>query len=99
MLEKLQGEMFSPHVDTTFRIFFSEESPTEATLIKVEGLQGDTPEGSQRQPFSLVFRCPASLIVDQMVYRVEHDVLEDLDLFLVPIGPDKEGMRYEAVFS
>jgi len=23
----------------------------------------------------------------------------DLDLFLVPIGPDGEGMRYEAIFT
>ncbi len=26
-------------------------------------------------------------------------LLEATDVFLVPLGPDKEGMRYEAVFT
>lgn len=99
MLEKLQGELFSAHIDTTFRVFFSDDASTEAVLIKVEGLHGDTPEESERQPFSLIFRCPKDSVVEQKVYRIEHGVLDAMELFLVPIGPDKEGMLYEAVFS
>jgi hypothetical protein len=52
-----------------------------------------------REQFSLVFREPSGVVLPQMIYRVEHDELGAFELFLVPIGPDAEGMRYEAVFT
>jgi hypothetical protein len=33
------------------------------------------------------------------MYRMEHDVLGALDLFLVPIARDEDGFQYEAVFN
>jgi hypothetical protein len=30
---------------------------------------------------------------------MEHDRMEPIELFLVTIGPDEKGMRYEAVFN
>jgi hypothetical protein len=38
-------------------------------------------------------------LLEQQLFGVEHDVLEPFVLFLVPIGPDDAGMRYEAVFT
>ena len=38
-------------------------------------------------------------VIPQATYRVESHVLEPFDCFLVPIGPDAGGMRYEAVFT
>jgi hypothetical protein len=35
----------------------------------------------------------------QRIYRLQHEELGQLELFLVPIGPDADGMCYEAVFS
>ncbi|MFQ6028489.1 MAG: hypothetical protein ACE5Q6_13435 [Dehalococcoidia bacterium] len=35
----------------------------------------------------------------QGIRRVEHKQMGGLDIFLVAIGPDEHGMRYEAVFS
>jgi hypothetical protein len=37
--------------------------------------------------------------LEQRIYAVHHPALGAFDLFLVPIGPDGEGMRYEAVFT
>jgi hypothetical protein len=33
------------------------------------------------------------------MYLVEHAAMEPFELFLVPIGNDAEGSRYEAVFT
>jgi len=30
---------------------------------------------------------------------VAHDEMGEMDLFLVPLGPGKEGLRWEAVFT
>jgi len=63
----------------------------EAT--EVGGTAGD------RTPFSLIFRTAEEEPLMQRIYRVAHRKLGTMDLFLVPIGTDKEGMRYEAVFT
>ena len=35
----------------------------------------------------------------QLIYSLEHATLGTLEVFLVPVGPDAVGMRYDAVFS
>jgi hypothetical protein len=69
----------------------------EAELISAEAYGGRA--GGSRQPFSIVFRGPSQPVLAQMTYRIEHAVLGSFDLFIVPIGPDEAGMRYEAVFA
>lgn len=97
-LGALRADDFEPHQGTPFRIA-GEGGAIEATLIAVVALRGDTVDQAQRPPFSLTFRCPADMAPVQRIYRLEHDTLDPLELFLVPIGPDGEGMRFEAVFS
>ena len=49
--------------------------------------------------YPLVFRGPRDTLLPQRIYRFEHESIGDLDVFIVPIGPDDEGMLYEAVFN
>lgn len=49
--------------------------------------------------FSLIFVGPASPFYPQRIYRLSHEKLGELELFLVPVGPDANGMLYEAVFN
>lgn len=75
----------------------SEDAPPfEVELIEISESAGGT---ASRAQFSLVFRGGPDLPLRQRIYRVEHDELGALDLFLVPIGPDGVGQRYEAVFT
>ena len=68
------------------------------TLISVDRL--DTGAAvDERDAFSVVFRGDNRPVLEQQIYRISHDTLGNMDLFIVPIGPDHEGMRYEAVFS
>lgn len=73
-----------------------------APLVLAEAIEGTAPggtgpEGQARLQFSLVFAGPLGL--SQGTYRLTHPELGDLDLFLVPIGRDGEGVRYEAAFA
>ncbi|MDA8018208.1 MAG: hypothetical protein MPN21_12245 [Thermoanaerobaculia bacterium] len=52
-----------------------------------------------RKPFSLLFRAPSGAVPQQQIYRLEHDDLGELDLFLVPISADQDSVDCEAVFS
>lgn len=69
----------------------------EATERSEPGAPG--PDGSARQQFTLLFRGPADPQLGQGVWELGHDELAGLALFLVPLGPDAEGPRYESVFA
>ena len=94
-------DAFSRHVGESFVLRPPEEPPVEVELVEARALAAqDTDDGSvRRSPFSLLFRANGASDLPQHTYRLEHAALGDLDLFLVPIGPDAVGMRFEAVFS
>jgi hypothetical protein len=52
-----------------------------------------------RQPFSLIFRGPASPTLPQGIHHLTHSDLGALEIFLVPIDPEGQGSAYEAVFT
>ena len=57
------------------------------------------PPSGGRQLFSLAFRGPRQPVLPQQVYTLTNETLGRLEIFLVPIGPDGAGLRYEAVFG
>lgn len=60
---------------------------------------GKLPSHGERQSFSVIFRSEAGPQLEQQIVRVRHEDFEELDLFLVPLGPAGDGMDYEAVFN
>lgn len=98
-LASLCAADFEPHVRTAFHAPVDGDEGIDLELIEVSGLTGDTPEDSQRQPFSITLRGPKDRVFEQQMCTLEHPGLGNLQLFLVPLGPDDDGMRYEAVFS
>ena len=101
MLEKCTESVFSECKGSTFRIHVQSKAAVEVVLVDVQG-HGAQPSGEEptgRAPFSVVFRGPMDVQLAQGTYTVDHDTLGPLDLFLVPIGPDQAGMRFEAVFN
>jgi hypothetical protein len=99
-LDKLTHLDFSPYLHQTFRMIVGAAEPVELELIEVIVLGRQTaPPGALRRPFSLTFRGPKDLRVPQRIYRLEHEQMGAMELFLVPLGPDAEGMRYEAIFN
>jgi hypothetical protein len=92
MLEDLTIEDFRPLLNQGFRIVPDDAPAFEVELVEVTESPRD-PGG--RPPFSLVFQGGPNPPLEQRIYRVEHDELGELDVFLVPIAVD----RYEAVFT
>ncbi len=98
MLESLTVDTFTPHIGTTFRIVPATGQSIEVELASARAL--DTlARPAARVPFSLLFRGPLTPVLPQHIYRLEHGVLAPMDLFLVPIGPEGDRMRYEAIFT
>lgn len=99
MLENFTIETFSEHLGGTFNIRPDDTGQVDVELISATGLGGSTGEEMPRQPFSIVFRGPGDVLLPQRIYRMQHDKIGSFELFLVPIGPDEKGLRYEAVFT
>lgn len=91
-------EELARHVDDVFEVSAGEAIAFEAHLVEVSPM-GSTVGPTGRSPFSAVLRGPANEAPEQAIYQVRHPELGSFELFLVPIGPDDEGMKYEAVFT
>jgi hypothetical protein len=95
-LGNLTADTFRPLLNGHLRISPGDSPDFEVDLIQVADAGH---EGPRREQFSLLFRGGPDQPLPQRIYRVEHDDLGALDLFLVPLGPDDVGQRYEAVFT
>ena len=97
MLQDLTPASFEAHLGTPFRIHYGGESLLEAVLYEVK--RHEQHPGPRTEPFSVHFRSALRPSLPQSIYRMEHDAMGTMEIFLVPIGPDAQGMRYEAVFN
>lgn len=90
--------MFEPLLGQTFEIG-DERGTVPAVLIEASNLRETQGAGRLSRQFSLVWRGPPGQRLEQRIYTVRHPALGAQELFLVPIGADAEGIRYEAVFT
>lgn len=93
--EDLTRESLAGNVNTKFRVAVESGGAPEIELVEVsEEVRGG---GSRR--FSIVFRGAPDFFLPQRTYPLSHERLGEFELFLVPIGREADGYRYEAVFN
>jgi hypothetical protein len=90
---------FRRHMGSSFRLRADDDVDVELLEVDEVGVGSGAPPQTARAPFSIVFLGPRDPLLPQRIYRLEHEELGTLDLFLVPIGRDDAGVRYEAVFT
>ena len=100
MLETLEESTFKDRLQETF-IVETGEGEVAMQLIEVSTFSERTQMPDRRRPFSAVFLSSGGEVLDQATYTVRNPTLGELQLFLVPLGPDLDGkgIRHEAVFS
>jgi hypothetical protein len=100
MLDDFTVNSFTPLLDDAFVLQADAAGAAPLTVRLTEATAVGPPSGPQsRAPFSLLFRGPAAPILPQRIYRLEHPGLGAFAVFLVPLEPDADGARYEAVFG
>src|SRR5438132_10339172 len=88
-------EMFEGHRNSRFTMRYGDSQTAELELVSVK----DVGSSERQKQFSLQFLGPVDAPISQGIFRIVHDKLGDLDLFLVPIGRDDNGVKYEAIFN
>ncbi|MDX2282453.1 MAG: hypothetical protein NW218_22875 [Saprospiraceae bacterium] len=98
MLDTLSIADFEPYLETEFAIRFTQDVTLPSKLIEARIL--NTFSDLERKPFSLIFRTQQKdQYYNQAVFGLQHPEKGEILMFMVPLGLDSEGMRYEAIFS
>lgn len=95
MLDSLTAAALSEQLNTKFRMQLESSEPVVLELIAVE----DFGVSGRQERFSILFKGPLEPAIWQGMVRMDHDHFGTLDLFIVAIGRDEDGIRYEAVFN
>ena len=96
MLDQLTIDDFQPFVGTPFAV--GDEG--QAGLLELTAAEAARADGGAvRVGFSLLFRGARASMLPQGVHRILHPTLGAMDIFLVPVGLDAQGMQYEAIFN
>lgn len=95
MSEHLTRDDFAACVGSNFRLCPDHAAGFDLLVEEVSALKAV--EG--QESFSIYFRGPKEKLVPQATYPLEHVRLGRLEIFIVPIGRDNEGVRYEALFN
>lgn len=95
VVEKLEKTTFSENLNTKFHIYPEGSEALEAELIELTEVNASP----RHEQFSIVFRGPLNIFLQQGIYKIEHDQIGTFDLFLVPIRHDQDGYYYEAIFN
>jgi hypothetical protein len=97
-MANLSLETFASVVRESFDLAVGETS-LPLTLVEVQPLPVHPFPGMIRPPFSLLFRTASQVVLPQKLYGLKNASLGRLDLFLVPVARDREGIIYQAVFN
>lgn len=94
MIQPLAVSAFQESLHTMFRV--RTEATPEVDLVLNKVVDRSSP-GQER--FSIYLRGPSEAFLPQRLYRMEHDRLGAVDIFIVPVASDPDGYTYEAVFN
>jgi hypothetical protein len=97
--KQLVFEDFADKVGHIFAISDQNAPAIPLSLAEAELLQTRSPKPGIRPPFSLLFLAKDPRVLPQRLYRLKHDELGVLDIFLVPVGKDAQGVSYQAMFN
>src|SRR5262245_8377676 len=99
-MSEMQTEAeFSKHVNTKFRLVVDVPQTIELTLVSVTHRHIEPHEQAGMERFSALFMGPSEIFLPQQTYRLSHPEMGEFDIFLVALGKEPEGFRYEAVYN
>ncbi len=92
-------DVFLPHVESEFRLQYGPLSFAQCKLIEVGALQTMHTPKADFTSYSLLFTASQDFVPESQMYRLSHEVLGTMDLFLSPIGKSKKRVYLEAIIS
>ena len=101
-LEQLGFESFAGLLKTKFRVWVDAQDSLELELCEITPRRVSPTGGARSQTyesFALEFLGPADRLLPQRIYCFESAAIGRFELFIVPVGRDPDGTRYQATFN
>ena len=95
MEASLTHEEFSKNLNTKFQVQSEENTQAELELIAISEIK----LYPRQEEFSLEFRSPLNMFLNQGVHNFSHDQMGEFELFIVPFKQDEQGFYYQAIFN
>jgi hypothetical protein len=91
-------EGFASHLNGVFDVRVG-SGTVEMTLVQATKGKARDWEGLRKEPFSLIFKCANPVVLPQKTYPFERPGFGKMDIFIVPVGRERDGIVYQAVFN
>ena len=91
-------EFFASHLKETFSLSLGESS-IDMTLVQAQRRPPRVVAGLRAEPFTLYFKCQSPVLLPQKMYPFKNDGTGTLNIFIVPVARERDGVVYEAVFN
>jgi hypothetical protein len=101
-LEQLNFESFAGLVKTNFRVWVDDQDSLDLELCEITPRRVSSTGGSRNltyEQFALEFLGPVDRLLPQRIYSFESAPIGRFELFIVPVGRDANGTRYQAAFN
>ena len=95
MTVELTHEALSKNLNSRFTVCLDEGQSFELELIELS----EHKLSSMQERFAFVLLGPNDKFLGQGTRHFQHEALGEFDLFLVPMGRNESGTRYEVVFN
>ncbi len=95
-LATVTREAFDPHLGAGYTL----HAPSRTIALELTEVRSLPTRAGARAAFALELRASGDRShVPQAIYPIEHPRLGRFEVFIVPVGPDAVGMRYEIIFG
>ncbi|MGN6572170.1 MAG: DUF6916 family protein [Pseudolabrys sp.] len=91
-------EGFAGHLHGIFSVGVGQGS-VEMTLVQATKGKPRDWDGLRKEPFALIFKCGHPVVLPQRTYLFERPGFGKMDIFIVPVGRERDGVIYQAVFN
>ena len=104
MLNMVTKDTFSGYLGQKFHVHVAAavldmELVDVNELVATVGRRSTKPSAQGPRPFSVLFQGPQDPLLPQATYKVEHEAVGTVDIFIVPIGPEQGVAMYEGIFN
>jgi hypothetical protein len=99
MAEFQTAAEYAKHLNTIFGVPIDETRSVDLKLVAVTPKRVEPHEQAGMERFSALFSGPLDAPLPQQIYRITHPEMGEFEIFLVAIGQEPDGFRYEAVYN
>jgi hypothetical protein len=92
-------DFYAGHLRQVFSVLVGAEGSVDMTLVEARRRPPRVVAGIRAEPFVLYFKSQSHILLPQKTYSFKIGEEKPYSIFIVPVGRERDGVVYEAVFN